>query len=623
MLARLGTLALLLLAALAAAVPGHAAIARDGSSPVQVTALAVAEDAQGTFRGVHATVTAQVLAHGTGQVFVATKPLAQTDMQGSARLASRVAAATLGVAWDRQDYLVSFASGSAVIGGPSAGAVMTLALTAALHDLTSPGDPWTLADGVAATGTINPDGTIGPVGGIPAKAEGAKDAGLRTFLYPAGLDTATTQVNGQTVAVDMQRHCADLGLACKPVATLSDVLAEAAGVRISAPEEPVPGTADYAEALGPSVTRQVDDLASRVAAAVSDPRLAGLSASERARVQEDTDTAQERLDAAQAALGDGRYYLAATRSFQGAISAGTAENLTAFFDQGRARAVLTAAVTTCQAEAQEAREAVAGLRSDGLNELYAIGSAQQRSGQADELAQQASQQAQTGTVEGAIAAFGTAAFCDERAGTVSWWAGLRDDFGPGPEVGDLEALARDAVDEAREMVAYAAAVLGGASGAEQRLADAEAQLADGEPDAAVVSAIDAHTSASVAMQTGGVGAPVPAEVLDAARQSAARAIAAARADGIEPLLAVSLVELSQDQEDAGVALGNLWSARSFALLGRSQPAVDVGTVQQGGGSTGLGADGGRGDLGGFLLVLGIGAAVAIVAAIWAGIASRR
>ena len=36
------------------------------------------------------------------------------------------------------------------------------------------------------TGTINPDGTVGPVGGIPQKVEGAADEGIKTVLIPAG-----------------------------------------------------------------------------------------------------------------------------------------------------------------------------------------------------------------------------------------------------------------------------------------------------------------------------------------------------------------------------------------------------------------------------------------------------
>lgn len=40
--------------------------------------------------------------------------------------------------------------------------------------------------GVALTGTIQPDGTIGPVGAIPDKVRAAAREGCRTILIPAG-----------------------------------------------------------------------------------------------------------------------------------------------------------------------------------------------------------------------------------------------------------------------------------------------------------------------------------------------------------------------------------------------------------------------------------------------------
>ena len=65
-----------------------------------------------------------------------------------------------------------------MIDGPSAGALMTVGVLAALL-----GD--NVKSDVAMTGTINPDGTIGPVGGIPQKLQGAKKAGMTTVLVPA------------------------------------------------------------------------------------------------------------------------------------------------------------------------------------------------------------------------------------------------------------------------------------------------------------------------------------------------------------------------------------------------------------------------------------------------------
>jgi uncharacterized protein len=64
------------------------------------------------------------------------------------------------------------------VDGPSAGALFTVGILAGVR-----GDR--LDDNVTMTGTINPDGTIGPVGGIVYKLEGAANAGKKTVLIPS------------------------------------------------------------------------------------------------------------------------------------------------------------------------------------------------------------------------------------------------------------------------------------------------------------------------------------------------------------------------------------------------------------------------------------------------------
>jgi len=66
------------------------------------------------------------------------------------------------------------------IGGPSAGLMFSLSI----YDLLTPGS---LTDGqtVAGTGEIEPDGSVGPIGGIQQKIPAAKDAGAKLFLVPA------------------------------------------------------------------------------------------------------------------------------------------------------------------------------------------------------------------------------------------------------------------------------------------------------------------------------------------------------------------------------------------------------------------------------------------------------
>lgn len=67
------------------------------------------------------------------------------------------------------------------VGGPSAGLMFALAVV----DKLTPGE---LSGGkfVAGTGTITPDGEVGPIGGITHKILAAQEAGAAAFLVPAG-----------------------------------------------------------------------------------------------------------------------------------------------------------------------------------------------------------------------------------------------------------------------------------------------------------------------------------------------------------------------------------------------------------------------------------------------------
>ena len=67
------------------------------------------------------------------------------------------------------------------IGGPSAGLIFSLAV----YDTLTPG-ALTGGTDVAGTGSIDGNGTVGPIGGIQQKIVAAADAGAKVFLVPAG-----------------------------------------------------------------------------------------------------------------------------------------------------------------------------------------------------------------------------------------------------------------------------------------------------------------------------------------------------------------------------------------------------------------------------------------------------
>jgi len=80
------------------------------------------------------------------------------------------------------------------IDGPSAGMLTTVAVLALLR-----GD--SLDPSVTMTGTVNPDGTVGPVGGIPEKIVGLADLGIKTVLIPTGQRNSPGHSDGGLVDV--------------------------------------------------------------------------------------------------------------------------------------------------------------------------------------------------------------------------------------------------------------------------------------------------------------------------------------------------------------------------------------------------------------------------------------
>lgn len=113
------------------------------------------------------------------------------------------------------------------VDGPSAGALLTVGTLAAV-----------LGNEVfkdfAMTGTINPDLSIGPVGGIPQKIEGAAKAGIKTILVPIGQRTDLDMNTHKPV--DLVRLGEDLGVAVKPVANIHDAYYLATGEVLPEPK---------------------------------------------------------------------------------------------------------------------------------------------------------------------------------------------------------------------------------------------------------------------------------------------------------------------------------------------------------------------------------------------------
>jgi len=115
---------------------------------------------------------------------------------------------------------------TSAVSGPSGGLAMSLAIIDAL----TPGD-LTGGKQVAVTGTIDPDGNVGEIGGLPQKAVVARRAHAQIFLVPACTDDGCRQ----DLATARKRVGKNVEL--RPVATLAQalqVLRDAGGAPVPA-----------------------------------------------------------------------------------------------------------------------------------------------------------------------------------------------------------------------------------------------------------------------------------------------------------------------------------------------------------------------------------------------------
>jgi len=144
---------------------------------IMVYAPAVTSEESGV--GVLSNVTLYIAYPGSGRVFFTANPLTELDTQATARIAAFVAASLAGVNYYDYDYYVIMESNTMIIGGPSAGALMTIGFLSLLLNKT-------IYPNITMTGMVYPDGMIGPVGGLKGKLEAVASAGFKVFLIPLG-----------------------------------------------------------------------------------------------------------------------------------------------------------------------------------------------------------------------------------------------------------------------------------------------------------------------------------------------------------------------------------------------------------------------------------------------------
>jgi uncharacterized protein len=486
-------------------------------------------------------------------------------MQGSARLAVKVASAL--VKNDRNctvnpsnyDYFFVVRTSAPVIGGPSAGAVMTLATIALLEN-------WTIDDETVMTGMINPDGSIGPIGGIPYKIDAAHSVGATRFLIPAGQGTYTEMVreittqNGWPVITSRQvttnvfDYAMDnYGMEVDEVDDINDALMYFTGYNFSTPvSDHKITTEDYVDSMKPLATALLDDARNQYNNAsdlFNNSKIPNYYPSYyKNQIDDFLDDAADRLEESRGWYEQGLYYSSTSKSFQSLIDSRFVSYACGYFNSDDEHQYITSVLNEVTSFYNNKSREAKSAEIRGVVSLQCVGAAQQRASEANSYISGASDSYNEKDYLGMLYKL---AFAMERSKSVGWWIGIASNFNDTGEISNttIENLATEYMEDAQQAIVYSNVIIQEMGESSDYLTDAESLLETARSDleknypaAALFESLDALVKANLAIETVD---GVTQDKIDRARESASSSISRSRNIGIEPVLAVSYYEYAE------------------------------------------------------------------------------
>jgi len=539
---------------------------------VTVYAPAVAITDQG-YVGVISTITVTIQSNGSGRVFVDTLPLTEVDMQGSARLAVKVASALVendencDINPSSFDYFFVVRTSSPIIGGPSAGGIMTVATISLLEN-------WALSNTTVMTGMINPDGSIGPIGGIIQKIDAANSVGASHFLVPYGqgtyteMVTTTDIVNGipRIVTRPVTRNVEDYamntyGMSVTEVEDINQALENFTGYRFFFNNNVNNlTTEDYINSMKPLATTLLDEAQQTYDNA--DLKLDNSSIPNKYPnyykndIAEYLDTSKERLKQSEEAYENETYYTSTSKSFQSLIYSRFVLYACDYWDPDY-ESFIEDLITEVKSIYENASIDAKSAEIKGYISLQTVGAAQRRASEAKQYLDSAESMYDNGLsfYSDILDFLYRLSFVVERSNSFGWWLNIGSFFN---ETGNLERssienLTLEYIEDAQQATIYSGILLqeiGSAttdssnylSNAEELLESARDDLEKGYPAAALFEALEATVRANLAIEIIGTE---PEEKIELASENALNKITRSREQGIEPVLAVSYYEYAQ------------------------------------------------------------------------------
>lgn len=559
-----------------------------------VYAPAVAETSKG-YKGVMSTITVTIQNHGSGRVFVDTLPLAQMDMQGSARLAVKVASSIVEddrnctAEPEKYDYFFVVRTDAPIIGGPSAGAIMAVTTVALLKNVD-------MNESTVMTGMINPDGSIGPVGGISHKIDAAAGVGAKRFLLPKG---QMIQRSTSGAAVNLSEYSIDnnYGIEVKEVADVKEAVKFFTGVEFyhEKIEEEIT-TIDYKKAMDPlaeNLINEADEEYEKVGSRFENTSFIVGGISYKSIVEDIYSSSEVKLNNAIEWFEKDVYYTCISNAFQSLIHSRQANYLIDFFKTNDTKNQIEEWINDADSYIANASTLAKNSEYDGFISLQCVGAAQRRISEAEnyleelkntknEILNYVSYYSLKWYYEELTNYCFNIAYSVERSKSVKWWLNISNNFNDAGHVDNntLYNITVEYIHEAEQAKLYSGVLLeemGVLS--DEYLNDAESLLSNAKDDldddyvaAAFFESLEALVNANLAIETIGADNELLSEKIERAKQSASESISETRNIGMEPVLSVSYFEfaenlLNQSDKDKDLKSGLFYYKYSDMIAG--------------------------------------------------------
>lgn len=529
--------------------PAKAQCPSEGNTVV-LKAPAVSKTADGRLVGV-ATDFVITVAPGSGHVYVETWPLSEVDMQASARLAAQIAGKVTGKDMNKYDVFIQVRTESPIIGGPSAGGTMTVGIIAALMG-------WEVNPNVMMTGMINPDGTIGPVGGILEKAAAAASVGAKLFLIPKGQRIQVVQETQQKTIggiiqvtstgekVDVVEYAKERwGLEVKEVSDIYEAVYYFTGKTLPRPKAPANVFIDTSF-LKEDANRDYQNTSQYYEQVLEKLKKSNADYTTYTVLKDAMDQAKTLLEGAKEAIDAGKYYTALSRAFQARIVIRYVDwSLSVETPEDVANLLSKVSSYINQTESL-----VSSKEIKGMTMLQAVAAAEERIEDAKTNLQEGWKYYYTGEYWEAI---DRAAYAYERTKTAEFWTELGERFAKGETINreELKDTARNYIDESSLIVTYIESMYGDVIGNDltETIQEAEQYYGDGKYSAAIFTAMEARVRGEVFLDTLGIdNETILREKLQDMKEAAKTAIGVAQMNGFHPILSIAYYEFAESYE---------------------------------------------------------------------------